>query len=233
MMKPQAYEALQKAKALFRHPAEVVQDDIPSEATPIEPIRKPRVVLLPPDAPKFDQHSMKEEHKKMEQAKQTELENTLEEMGLTTPAMREHKKQIDKYADMSVTKACEVCLAKGIKQPANIAKETGKNVNQIYTALWHIKQRKKKAKAQAKEAKRYEYDMSKPNPKFVAPKSLDKVQADWDREPTAWEDAHRVVLHDREWYEAEIEKLATANTDLLIQIQELKTIIKYLEGKSK
>ena len=212
-MKPQAYEALQKAKALFRHPAEVVQDDIPEEVKTIFPdgIRKPKVHLLPTEPVKFTKESMEQEHKK--------------------------EKQIDKYVEMSVAQACEACIAKGIKKPADIAKETNKDVNQIYTALWHMKKRKQKARAQAKEAKKFEFS-GKPI-EFVAPKSLeiakqaviDKLKAEWDKEPTAFEDAHRVVLHDREWYEKEIEKLATANTDLLLQIQELKAVIKYLERK--
>ena len=57
-------------------------------------------------------------------------------------------------------------------------------------------------------------------------------QADeWDREGTPFEDAHMVVLHSRDWYEKEIDKLYEANNNLLMQIQELKTVINYLERK--
>jgi uncharacterized protein YeeX (DUF496 family) len=203
-MKPQAYEALQKAKALFRHPAE---DDIPANATPVEPIRKPRVVLLPPDAPKFDQHSMKEEHKKMEQPKQT-----------------------DKYVEMSTTKACEACLKKGITKPSDIAKETGKKVEQIYTALWILKKRKVKAKQQAREAKK---QMPTPKQEADVINELAKVRAEWDREPTAYEDRNYVVLRTREDYEEKIDALCMQRNKLEDENKELKTIIKYLEGKIK
>lgn len=194
MMNPKALEALKKARELFAEKA----DDIPDSITqPVEPLRKPKVHLIPTNAPKFDQHSMKEEHKKMEQPKQT-----------------------DKYVDMSVTQAVKACLAKGIKKPSDIAKETGKKVEQIYTAMWKVKQDKRKARAQAKA----ERLSSLPTP---------KQQADeWNREPTPFEDAHMVVLHSRDWYEKEIDKLCEANTNLLMQIQELKTVIKYLEGKA-
>jgi hypothetical protein len=229
-MKPQAYEALQKAKALFRHPAE---DDIPANATPVEPIRKPRVVLLPPDAPKFDKESMKQEYKKAENGHPSSAQQT------------------DKYVEMSTTKACEACLKKGITKPSDIAKETGKNVNQIYTALWILKKRKAKAKAKAKEAKRFEFDTRKPTPEFVMPKSLEKVKAvydengvnttnsfntppdDFDREPTAYEDRNYVVLRTREDYEEKIDALCMQRNKLEDENKELKTIIKYLEGKIK
>jgi hypothetical protein len=190
MMNPKAMEALKKARELF---AQQSADDIPSEAQPIEPIRKPRVVLIPTNAPKFTKETMKEEHK--------------------------HDKQIDAYVGMSTRKAAEACLAKGISKPSDIAKETGKNVNQIYTALWLIKVAKKKAKAKAKAER-------------LANLPTPKQQADeWNREPTAYEDANYVVLHNKEWYDKEIEKLYEANNNLIMQIQELKTIIKYLEGK--
>jgi len=98
-MKPQAFEALQKAKALFRHPAEIEQDEIPEQITQApEPIRKPRVVLLPPNAPKFDAQSMKEEQKQMNQPK-----------------------QIDKYVGMSTNGAVADCIKMGITKPSEIA----------------------------------------------------------------------------------------------------------------
>ena len=191
-MKPQAYEALQKAKALFRHPAEV--DEIPADAKPVEPIRKPRVVLLPPNAPKFTKETMKQEHK---QAQQT-----------------------DKYVEMSVKDATELVMSKGIKRPADIAKETGKDVKQIYTAVWKIKQLKAKAKREAKESKKQ------------LPIPLQQAK-EWDREPTAFEDAHMVVMRNRADYESIIENLNQRINELLLEKQELNTIIKYLEGKGK
>lgn len=212
-MKPQAYEALQKAKALFAHPSEVrreAKDDIPEQITQApEPIRKPRVVLLPPNAPKFDKETMKQEHKQ--------------------------EKQIDKYVEMSVTQAVEACLAKGIKKPQAIAKETGKNVNQIYTAMWKVKQRKAKAKREAKERKSV-YDENGVNTtnSFNTPPTLTHEQFDWEkREPLAWEDAHRVVLKTREEYEEKIDALCMQRNKLEDEVKELKTIIKYLEGRVK
>ena len=203
MMNPKALEALRQARALFADKA----DDIPQDAQPVEPIRKPKVHLIPTNAPKFTKESMKEEHKAEGVAR------VLQENGHSSP------KLIDKYVEMSTRKACEACLAQGIKKPSDIAKETGKNVNQIYTALWHIKTAKKKARAVAKAQRQAKL----PSPTQQAD--------DWDREPTPFEDAHMVVLHDRKWYEKEIEKLTEANSNLLIQIQELKTVIKYLERK--
>ena len=219
-MKPQAYEALQKAKALFRHPAEVVHDDIPEQVTQApEPIRKPRVVLLPPNAPKFDAKTIEEENKKMEKQKQD-----------LAQAMAKQK-QTDKYVEMSVTQACEACLRKGIKKPSAIAQETGKKVEQIYTALWKIKQNKAKAKRETKEAKRYEFDVNQPTPEFVMPKSLDKIKAEFEREPLAWEDRSYVVLKTREQYEEAIMKLQTDLDYHRNQLNRMKIVVEYLEGK--
>ena len=209
MMNPKALEALRKAWELFAEKA----DDIPNDAVAVEPIRKPKVHLIPTNAPKFTKESMKQEHK--QESKAEGLTRVMRENGLSAPEL------IDKYVEMSVTKAVEACFAKGIKVPAQIAKETGKNINQIYTAIWQIKQRKKKAKAQAKAQRQDRL----PTP---------KQQADeWNREGTPFEDAHYVVLRSREEYEAELDKVYDINGQLLLQIQELKTIIKYLEGKTK
>ena len=197
-MKPQAYEALQKAKALFRHPAEV--DDIPADAQPVEPIRKPRVVLLPPNAPKFDKESMKQEHK---QAQQT-----------------------DKYVGMSTTKAVAECVKQGITKPSDIAKLTGKNINQIYTATWKLRN-KKTAKYKSVAKKMPAPYVSKAEPQDAA------VQDEWDREPTPFEEAHMVVMRNRADYESIIENLNQRINELLLEKQELTTIIKYLEGKGK
>ena len=211
MMNPKAMEALRKARELFAEKA----DDIPNNAQPVEPIRKPRVVLLPTNAPKFTKETMKQEHKQ-------------EKNGHSSlPAQ---PKQIDAYVEMSVTKACEACIAKGITKPQDIAKETGKNVNQVYTSLWAIKKRKNKAKLQAKS-------------EFVKPKSLSKaddllarkrafeVASEWDREPTAWEDSYRVVLKSREEYEKEIDALCIERNQLQEEVKGLRTIINYLERK--
>jgi hypothetical protein len=145
-------------------------------------------------------------------------------------------------------------MKKGIKKPADIAKETGKPVKQIYTQLWLIKQSKAKAKAQAKEAKKYEFDVNQPTPEFVMPKSLNKIDSvynadgvnttnsfntppsdDFDpsREPTAYEDRHYVVLRTREDYEEKIDALCMQRNKLEDENKELKTIIKYLEGRTK
>lgn len=211
-MKPQAYEALQKAKALFRHPAEV--DDIPADATPVEPMRKPRVVLLPPNAPKFDAQSMKEEQKQMNQPKQT-----------------------DKYVDMSTNEACAECIKMGITKPSEIAKVTGKDVKQIYTSLWNIR------KGNIKKFKKVAKKMPAPYSSIRKPEEAQQVEAkkDWGevsddfdprREPTPFEDAHYVVFKSRAEYDAEIERLNQRISDLLIEKQEQATIIKYLERKA-
>ena len=207
-MKPQAYEALQKAKALFRHPAEV--DDIPESVTQaVEPIRKPRVVLLPPNAPKFDAKTIEEEHKKMDKQKQDLAQAVAKQ------------KQTDKYVDMSTNEACADCIKKGITKPAEIAKLTGKNINQVYTALWHLR------KGNSKKFKSLKKKMPPAYASIAKPERAAQVKAkdnEWDREPTAYEDAHMVVLKSRAEYETEIAKLVAENL-------ELKTVIKYLERK--
>jgi len=221
-MKPQAYEALQKAKALFRHPAEVLQDDIPEEVKSAFPdgIRKPKVVLLPPNAPKFDKETMKQEHKQEKQPTSIQL-----------------SKQIDKYVEMSVTEACEACIKMGVTKPSAIAKETGKKVEQIYTSMWHLRKRKAKAKQQARAkavAKKGEWNEKQmPTPKQQADywNNLKPLSDDFSREPTAYEDAHHVVFKSRAEYEKEIERLNQRITDLLIEKQEQSVIIKYFERK--
>ena len=218
-MKPQAFEALQKAKALFRHPAEVEQDEIPEQITQApEPIRKPRVVLLPPNAPKFDAQSMKEEQKQMSQPKQ--------------PTPIQPVKQIDKYVGMSTNGAVADCIKMGITKPSEIAKLTGKKVEQIYTSLWNIRKGNiKKFKKVAKKMPAPYASIRKPEEKKVGKGSLE-INNDFDREPTAWEDAHRVVFKSREEYEAELDRLHLRISDLLIEKQEQATIIKYLERKA-
>jgi hypothetical protein len=223
-MKPQAFEALQKAKALFRHPAEVEQDEIPEQITQApEPIRKPRVVLLPPNAPKFDAQSMKEEQKQMSQPKQ--------------PTPIQPVKQIDKYVGMSTNGAVADCIKMGITKPSEIAKLTGKKVEQIYTSLWNIR------KGNIKKFKKVAKKMPAPYASIRKPEEAQQVEAkdfknikplsdDFDREPTAWEDAHRVVFKSREEYEAELDRLHLRISDLLIEKQEQATIIKYLERKA-
>ena len=215
-MKPQAYEALQKAKALFRHPAEV--DDIPESVTQaVEPIRKPRVVLLPPNAPKFDAKTIEEEHKKMDKQKRDLADALAKQKQATTIQPR---KLIDKYVEMSTAEACADCIKKGITKPAEIAKLTGKNINQVYTAMWHLR------KGTSKKFKSIKKKMPPAYECIAKPQAPQQVETknDWDREPTAYEDAHMVVLKSRAEYETEIAKLVAENL-------ELKTVIKYLERK--
>ena len=225
-MKPQAFEALQKAKALFRHPAEVEHDEIPEQITQApEPIRKPRVVLLPPNAPKFDAKTIEEEHKKMER-QQKDLAQAVA-----------NQKQIDKYVGMSTNGAVADCIKMGITKPSEIAKLTGKKVEQIYTSLWNIR------KGNIKKFKKVAKKMPPPYASIRKPQEAQQVEAkdfknikplsdDFDREPTAWEDAHRVVFKSREEYEAELDRLHLRISDLLIEKQEQATIIKYLERKA-
>ena len=217
-MKPQAFEALQKAKALFRHPAEVsgVQsDDIPEQISQVpEPIRKPRVVLLPPNAPKFDAQSMKEEHKQMAQPKEA------------TPI--QPVKQIDKYVGMSTNGAVADCIKNGITKPSEIAKVTGKKVEQIYTSLWNIR------KGNIKKFKKVAKKMPAPYASLKKPQEAQQVKAkddEWDREGTPFEDRNYVVLRTREDYEEKIIALQDKIGVLLMEKQELNTIIKYLERK--
>ena len=223
-MKPQAFEALQKAKALFRHPAEVEQDEIPEQITQApEPIRKPRVVLLPPNAPKFDAQSMKEEQKQMSQPKQ--------------PTPIQPVKQIDKYVGMSTNGAVADCIKMGITKPSEIAKLTGKKVEQIYTSLWNIR------KGNIKKFKKVAKKMPAPYASIRKPQEAQQVEAkdfknikplsdDFDREPTAYEDRHYVVMRTREDYEEKIVALQDKIGVLLMEKQELNTIIKYLERKA-
>ena len=247
-MNPKAVEALQKAKALFAHPAEVsgVQsDEIPEQITQApEPIRKPRVVLIPTNAPKFDQHSMKEEHKQMAI---TSGSTPLQPVGALTPTQTKatkinFEKQTDKYVDMSTSEACADCIKKGITKPSEIAKVTGKSINQIYTAMWHLRKgtTKKFKSIKKKIPAPYACNVQpqEPTPKQQADmwnevaKKLPTAEEVWNREPTAWEDAHHVVFKSRAEYDAEVERLNLRISDLLIEKQELKTIIKYLEGKA-
>jgi hypothetical protein len=200
---------------LFRHPAEVEQDEIPEQITQApEPIRKPRVVLLPPNAPKFDAQSMKEEHKQMSQSKEA------------TPI--QPVKQIDKYVGMSTNGAVADCIKNGITKPSEIAKVTGKKVEQIYTSLWNIR------KGNIKKFKKVAKKMPAPYASLKKPQEAQQVKAkddEWDREGTPFEDRNYVVLRTREDYEEKIIALQDKIGVLLMEKQELNTIIKYLERK--
>ena len=160
-------------------------------------------------------------------------------------------KQTDKYVDMSTNEACADCIKKGITKPSEIAKLTGKKINQVYTSLWHLrkgttkkyKSIKKKMPApyacngqpeQAAQVKtKDEFEWSGETiPPFRPPQSLNKIQADWDREPTAYEDAHHVVLKSRAEYELELGELRARVAELEKREVEALVIIKYLEGKA-
>lgn len=227
-MNPKALEALRQARALFAEKA----DDIPKDAQPVPPLRKPQVHLIPTNAPKFTKETMKQEHKV--ESKAEGMARVLQENGHSLP------QQIDEYVEMSVVQAVKKAMAKGITGAANLSKETGKNVNQVYTALWKVKQEKKKANQKA----RAERLAKQPTPKQQLKDEWDRFgvnttnsfntpPSDWDREPTPFEDAHYVVLRNREDYEKEIDRICEERNALATENQELKTIIKYLEGRTK
>jgi len=64
-------------------------------------------------------------------------------------------------------------------------------------------------------------------------RKLPTIEEVWDREPTPFEEAHMVVMRNRADYESIIENLNQRINELLLEKQELNTIIKYLEGKGK
>ena len=89
--------------------------------------------------------------------------------------------------------------------------------------LWAIKKRKAKLQAKPKSLKKADA--------LLARKKAFEVKAEWDREPTAYEDAHMVVLKSREEYEKEIDRICEERNALEKENSELKAVIKYLERK--
>ena len=146
-------------------------------------------------------------------------------------------KQIDKYVGMSTNGAVADCIKMGITKPSEIAKLTGKKVEQIYTSLWNIR------KGNIKKFKKVAKKMPAPYASIRKPEEAQQVEAkdfknikplsdDFDREPTAYEDRHYVVMRTREDYEEKIVALQDKIGVLLMEKQELNTIIKYLERKA-
>lgn len=103
-----------------------------------------------------------------------EVRNTLEQLKAKLyPQTKPTEKQMnqptpasiptaDLFKQMSVSKATAHCLSINIKKPSAIHKLTGKPIDQIYTALWAIRNKGKKAKEKAPQIKTHFSTSNKP-----------------------------------------------------------------------
>ena len=147
------------------------------------------------------------------------------------------------FERMSVSKAAKHCLSLNIDKPSAIHKLTGKPIDQIYTALWSIRNKDKKAKAYT--------TFSKPV-KFVKPKSLEKWDAakaestnkkdqkyitflenrmsEWQAE--ARKQAHRINELENALFKANQTRNVTSEvTEVMEEVMKLRGTVAYLESK--
>jgi hypothetical protein len=149
----------------------------------------------------------------------------------------------DLFKTMSVSKATAHCLSLKITKPSAIHKLTGKPIDQIYTALWSIRNKDKKAKAYT--------TFSKPV-KFVKPKSLEKWDAakaestnkkdqryivflenrmsEWQAE--CRKQAHRISELENALFKANQTRNVTSEvTEVMEEVKSLRATVAYLESK--
>lgn len=147
------------------------------------------------------------------------------------------------FERMSVSKAAKHCLSLNIDKPSAIHKLTGKPIDQIYTALWSIRNKAKKVKAYT--------TFSKPV-KFAEPKSLEKWDAakaehtnkkdqryitflenrmsEWQAE--ARKQAHRISeLENALAKSHETRNVTSEVTEVMEEVMQLRATVAYLESK--
>lgn len=180
-----------------------------------------------------------------------QLKHKLYNTNPTNGEAMEHKPQptpasiptADLFKPMSVSKAAKHCLSLNIDKPSAIHKLTGKPIDQIYTALWAIRNKAKKAKAYT--------TFSKPV-KFVKPKSLEKWDAakaeqtnrkdqkyitflenrmsEWQAE--ARKQAHRISELENALFKANQTREVTSEvTEVMEEVKSLRATVAYLESK--
>ena len=133
----------------------------------------------------------------------------------------------DLFKPMSVRKATAHCLSLSITKPAAIQKLTGKPIDQIYTALWGIRNKAKKPKGVVidKEA------VSNPKQKdkrYIT--FLENRMSQWQAE--ARKQAHRITELENALFKAnQIREVTSEVTEVMEEVKQLRATVAYLESK--
>ncbi len=137
----------------------------------------------------------------------------------------------DLFKPMSVSKAAKHCLSLNIDKPSAIQKLTGKPIDQIYTALWGIRNKAKKAKAVvAKKAERATATEStnKKDQKYIT--FLENRMSEWQAE--CRKQAHRISELENALFKANQTREVTSEvTEVMEEVMKLRGTVAYLESK--
>lgn len=135
----------------------------------------------------------------------------------------------DLFKTMSVSKAAKHCLSLNIDKPSAIHKLTGKPIEQIYTALWSIrnKSKGKKATAIVKKAEPTNPTKSKDQRYIVF---LENRMSEWQAE--ARKQAHRISELENALFKANQTREVTSEvTEVMEEVKSLRATVAYLESK--
>jgi hypothetical protein len=136
----------------------------------------------------------------------------------------------DLFKTMSVSKAAEHCLSLSITKPSAIHKLTGKPIDQIYTALWGIRNKGKKAKVVIKKAEptTSPEQTNKKDQRYIV--FLENRMSEWQAE--ARKQAHRInELEDALAKANQTRDVTSEVTEVMEEVKSLRATVAYLESK--
>lgn len=133
------------------------------------------------------------------------------------------------FERMSVSKAAKHCLSLNIDKPSAIHKLTGKPIDQIYTALWTIRNNTKKAKAVVKKAEPTKAEhTNKKDQKYIT--FLENRMSEWQAE--ARKQAHEINhLKAALAKSHETRNVTSEVTEVMEEVKSLRATVAYLESK--
>jgi hypothetical protein len=133
----------------------------------------------------------------------------------------------DLFKPMSVSKATTHCLSLKITKPAAIQKLTGKPIDQIYTALWGIRNKAKKAKGVV-IVKSKPTTAKQKDQKYIT--FLENRMGEWQAE--CRKQAHRISeLENALAKSHETRNVTSEVTEVMEEVMKLRGTVAYLESK--
>ena len=137
----------------------------------------------------------------------------------------------DLFKTMSVSKAAEHCLSLSITKPSAIHKLTGKPIDQIYTALWGIRNKAKKVKGVMIKKSEPSTPTTQSNAKdkdYIT--FLENRMSQWQAE--ARKQAHRISELENALFKANQTREVTSEvTEVMEEVKSLRATVAYLESK--
>jgi NADH dehydrogenase/NADH:ubiquinone oxidoreductase subunit G len=157
-------------------------------------------------------------------------EKQMEHKQTSTPPAVPSIPTADLFKPMSVSKAAKHCLSLNIDKPSAIHKLTGKPIDQIYTALWGIRNNKKKAKVVVKKEERATSTEStnKKDQRYIT--FLENRMSEWQAE--ARKQAHEINhLKAALAKSHETRNVTSEVTEVMEEVMKLRATVAYLESK--